>query len=92
VAVQIATGLEAKGISVWIDQSELKVGDSIHGAIDAALRQSRFGVVLLSPKFFEKSWPRRELSALAALADVEGRGRILPIGLFAFRRGAIQAD
>ena len=79
VARPLAAALERRGLKVWLDQTELVVGRSLFGSIDDALRRCRFGVVVLSPSFFRKDWPRRELAALAALSDAEGRDTILPV-------------
>jgi len=49
--------------------------------INDGLARSRFGVVVLSPAFFNKSWPRSELQALASLEMSDGRDRLLPIWL-----------
>jgi hypothetical protein len=35
--------------------------------------------VILSPDFFKKNWPRRELAGLAAREDAEERKIILPV-------------
>jgi hypothetical protein len=79
VARPLATELERRGFRVWIDQSALRVGDSLMDTIDRALSESRFGVVVLSPGFLARRWPRRELNALATIADEENRKVILPI-------------
>jgi hypothetical protein len=42
------------------------------------LRKSRFGVVVLSPTFFVKAWPRRELNTLLQ-KEATGAGRVLPV-------------
>jgi hypothetical protein len=47
--------------------------------IDKGLRQSRHGIVILSPSFFKKSWPRRELDALFSLEAVVRKRTILPV-------------
>ncbi len=43
------------------------------------MRNSRYGVVILSPSFFERTWPQNELHVLAALGAAEGRNKILPV-------------
>ena len=50
----LADGLTECGLSVWFDEFELKVGDRLRESIDRGLSQSRFGIVVLSPHFFEK--------------------------------------
>jgi hypothetical protein len=62
---ELVAALQARDLRVWFDETELKVGDSLVRSIDRGLSRSRFGVVVLSPSFFEKPWPRRELDALA---------------------------
>jgi len=73
--------LERHGLRVWFDEAELQVGDSLVGSIDEGLRRSRFGVVVLSPAFFAKHWPRTELDALANREISSGERVVLPIWL-----------
>lgn len=79
VAQPLAAALVARGWKVWLDELELTVGDSLHGSISTALAQSRFGVVILSPAFFAKQWPQRELAGLAAREVNAGTKVILPV-------------
>jgi hypothetical protein len=79
VARPLAQALIARRRTVWLDELELTVGDSLSGHIDAALAHSRFGVVVLSPAFFAKPWPQRELAGLAAREMDAGSKVILPV-------------
>jgi hypothetical protein len=79
VARPLADALMSRGWRVWLDELELTVGDSLSGRIDAALAQTRFGVVILSPSFFAKPWPQRELAGLAAREVAAGSKVILPV-------------
>ena len=78
VARPLAHLLKAAGLRVWIDENELRLGDSLRRKIDYALAGSRYGVVVLSPAFFAKEWPQRELDALSAL-DSKSHKIILPV-------------
>jgi TIR domain len=60
------------------DEFLVKLGDGLRQAIDRGVSRSRFGVVVLSPQFFEKHWPQEELDGLAT-REVGGRKVILPI-------------
>ena len=71
--------LERRGQTVWYSEFEVTLGDSLLREIDEGLKNSRFGVVVLSPDFFLKPWPRTELDGLATRAAVEGRKVILPV-------------
>lgn len=74
----LAQALSNRGSRVWYDEFTLKVGDSLRREIDRGLRDSRFGVVVLSPDFFAKEWPQRELDGLVA-KEVGGKKAILPV-------------
>ncbi|WP_051222907.1 toll/interleukin-1 receptor domain-containing protein [Conexibacter woesei] len=79
VARPLAAALDDLGWDVWLDELELTVGDSLHNTINGALAKSRFGVVVLSPRFFQKQWAISELAGLAA-REVESRSKvILPV-------------
>lgn len=69
VARPLAKRLQDNGLRVWIDETELAIGDSLRQKIDEGLSQSRFGVVILSESFFAKKWPQSELSALWSRED-----------------------
>ncbi len=64
VAIPLAKELSKYPIKVWIDNQELKIGDSLMAKINEGIAKSRFGVVILSPSFFAKEWTERELDML----------------------------
>ena len=66
------------GLTVWLDQSKLGVGDSIKESIEEGLANSRFAIVVLSPSYFAKHWTRWELNALMQ-KEAEGQRIILPV-------------
>jgi hypothetical protein len=74
----LAIALQSAGLSVWYDEFELRIGDSLRRKIDAGLANSRFGVVVLSPAFLEKNWPQYELDGLVT-REIEGTQVILPL-------------
>jgi hypothetical protein len=75
----LAQSLREMGLVVWYDEFELKIGDSLRRKIDAGLVASRFGVVVLSPAFFEKGWPNYELDGLVTREVTGGQPIILPV-------------
>lgn len=78
VAKPLAEELRSRGFTVWYDDYEIKLGDSIPRKIDEGLG-SRFGVVVLSPSFFAKNWPKKELEALLQREADEGVKVVLPV-------------
>ncbi|TAK64593.1 MAG: toll/interleukin-1 receptor domain-containing protein [Dehalococcoidia bacterium] len=75
----LAEGLRARGVNVWYDEFELKVGDSLRRSIDRGLVKSRFGIVVFSSAFFAKNWPQYELDGLVTKETSSGGKVILPI-------------
>ena len=75
----LAEALRSHHLAVWYDEFAVEVGDSLREAIDRGLATSRYGIVVLSPSFFRKRWPNRELNGLVAREMGEDRGMILPV-------------
>jgi len=67
-----------RGLKVWYDEYSLTLGDSLQRSITKGLNQSRYGLVVLSPAFFSKDWPQRELDGLAT-REIGGKKVILPV-------------
>lgn len=74
----MANKLKHKDMRVWYDEFSLRLGDSLRRSIDKGLTQARYGVVVLSPNFFQKEWPQKELDGLTA-REVNGEQVILPV-------------
>ncbi|SDB63130.1 DUF1883 domain-containing protein [Butyrivibrio sp. INlla16] len=74
----LAHELVNKGVSVWYDEFEMKIGDSLRRKIDQGLSKSRFGTVVISPSFIKKGWTNYELDGLVTNA-ISGKQIILPI-------------
>jgi hypothetical protein len=74
----LAHRLKNEGLRVWYAPLTLKVGDSLRRSIDLGLARSRFGIVVLSPSFFAKEWPQRELDGLVA-KEIDHAKVILPV-------------
>lgn len=77
----LAEQLRDAHIEVWYDEFSLRVGDGLRRSIDRGLAQSRFGIVVLSPNFFEKHWSQWELDGLVSLQMGGSSTVILPIWL-----------
>jgi hypothetical protein len=79
VARPLADALTIRGFHVWYDEFSLTLGDSLREKIDHGLAKSRFGIVVLSPNFFAKEWPKKELDALVGREVLSKKKIILPI-------------
>lgn len=78
VARPLATELRDQGFEVWFDEFELQIGDRLRSSIDDGLRNSDYGIIILSEAFFGKKWPENELEGLMSLEDNDEK-RILPL-------------
>jgi hypothetical protein len=79
IARPLYAALTNKGVSVWFDEAELEIGDSLRRKIDEGLARCRYGIVVLSPRFLAKQWPQRELDGLIARETTCGKKAILPV-------------
>ncbi len=70
---------EEEGIKCWVDEGEIKWGDSITQKVNDGLKISRFVIVVLSDAFIKKNWPKRELYAALNLEASSGKVKVLPL-------------
>lgn len=75
----LAAELRGRGLRVWYDEYELKIGDSLRTSIERGLAGSRRGIVIISTSFFAKHWTKEELGGLTALEAAAGEHRLLPV-------------
>ena len=78
VARPLANELRNRGFEVWFDEFELQIGDRLRSSIDEGLRNSDYGIIILSEAFFGKKWPKDELEGLISLEDDDEK-IILPL-------------
>lgn len=71
--------LRARDLTVWAG-ADLTIGSPLGRKIDQGLRSSRFGVVIVSPAFFDgDGWRRLELDALMSMEAGSDTPVILPV-------------
>ena len=75
----LAEALRDRGLDVWYDEFELKLGASLRESIDRGIANSRFGIVVLSKPFFAKNWTNYELNGLVAREMLGERQLVLPL-------------
>ena len=78
VARPLAEALRKNGLSVWYDEFELKIGDSLRRKIDKGIANSNFGVIVISRDFISKGWTNYELDGLIT-KSVNGEQTMLPV-------------
>lgn len=79
LAREVADGLTSRGYRVWIDEGELRAGDSILQVIAAAIGQVDFVVAFVSPASVASAWCQKEL-ALAMTDEINQVGvTVIPV-------------
>jgi hypothetical protein len=92
LATQLATAIRGAGHTVWLDEWEIGIGDSITLAIDAGLERANYVVVCYSNDGVTSPWMGREwFSTLAR--QLNGQGvKLLPVRLSGGEPPPILAD
>jgi len=78
IARPLAAALEEYGISVWFDEFELAIGDSLRKRISSGVSSAKCAVIVLSKSYFRKAWTERELAAITSMETLRGVP-VLPI-------------
>jgi len=74
----LAHALRKRGLRVWYDEFELRMGDILRRKIDQGIARSAFGIVVLSHAFFAKRWANYELDGLVT-RSMGGGQVVLPV-------------
>jgi len=91
-ARSLGRALKSIGSDVWLDEWEIKVGDSIVQRINEALAQATHLVVLLSETSCQKPWVTKEWSAALMRQLADNSITVLPVRLDDHPVPAILAD
>lgn len=78
-AEKLAHDLRTWGVSVWWDEWEIKVGDSLTTKIQQALTSSAWLAVILTPNSVNSSWVEGELAAALAREFETRKVVVLPL-------------
>jgi 5'-deoxynucleotidase YfbR-like HD superfamily hydrolase len=75
----IKNGLEKIGISTWIDNGEIDLGDNILLKIQEGINNSKYALIVISQIWLEKNWPLYELSSLLCREIRKGQTFVIPL-------------
>lgn len=76
----IAAALEDGGLEVWLDEADVRVGESIPEAVATGLAESDVLLLALSHEALSSRWVKREMNAFIVIAMSTGKP-ILPCRL-----------
>lgn len=76
---RLARDLENQGISYWLDEAEIKAGESLIEKIRAGIDSVEYVAVVLSPNSVSSEWVKREVD-VAMNQEIAGkRVKVIPI-------------
>jgi TIR domain len=75
---EVVVGLKRNGIKVWFAPITLSIGDNLLDSIEKGLNSSKYGILVISPRYLEKGWTNYEMDILLRQV-IEQRKKILPI-------------
>ena len=75
---RLASDIESHGIRVWLDEAEMKIGDSLIQKIREGIDNVDYFAVILSNNSVKAPWVENELD-VAMNYQIAGKIKILPI-------------
>ncbi len=96
-ARRIAAILDGVGVDVWIDEAEIKLGDTLTKKISSGIRETDFVLAVLSSSALESDWVAQELNEALKIENESNRIKVIPIladqcELPDFLQGKLHAD
>lgn len=94
---KLASDLKKFGVKVWIDEAEIKLGDSLIEKIREGIDKMEYLAVILSPDSVKSEWVKKEVD-VAMNQEIEGRKvKVLPLiikncRIPGFLKGKLYAD
>ncbi|BAY44255.1 hypothetical protein SAMD00079811_18510 [Scytonema sp. HK-05] len=76
---KLARDLDNHGVKIWLDEAEIKVGESLIGKIRSGLDKVDYVAVILSPNSIASSWVQREVDVAMNQEIMGKRVKVLPI-------------
>lgn len=76
---ELADRLKAHGVTVWLDEAELKIGDSLTERIGSAIEENDYLGIVLSRNSIDSAWVQKELQVAMQRELREKRVVVLPL-------------
>lgn len=94
---RLAADLRTRGIVVWLDEAELRVGDSLIESLRSALDEVQYVVAIISQHSVRSQWVKRELDIAMNHEITSRRLVVIPVcrtlvELPGFLQGKVYAD
>jgi hypothetical protein len=76
---KLADDLRSAGVRVWIDEAEIRAGDSLMGKIQSGIEEMECLAVALSPQSVKSAWVQKELNMALVSALSDRSIRVIPL-------------
>jgi hypothetical protein len=76
---KLAERLDSHGIRTWVDEAEIRVGDSLITKIESAIKDFTYLGVILSPNSVKSQWVRKEVNIALTQEIVGTQVKVLPL-------------
>lgn len=80
IARPLALKLAGRGVPVWFDEFQLKIGDSLRESIERGLKECHKCVLVLTPNFLSnQGWTKVEFNSVFTREILEQKQLVLPV-------------
>lgn len=79
IAKPLYEELRKQGLTVFIDEEDIKWGESLIDVINKALHKSKYVIAVMTDKSVGKSWPQKEINAVLNQEIKAGTNKLLPL-------------
>lgn len=78
---ELAARLKKDGVRVWLDEEQIKPGDSIPAKIEEGLERSRVLLLCMSVNAFDSDWEQLESGTFRFRDPLNKKSRFIPMRL-----------
>ncbi|MFV0428687.1 MAG: toll/interleukin-1 receptor domain-containing protein [Arachnia sp.] len=75
----LGSHLRALGITCWVDETEIEVGDTLTQTISDGLRSAKYVLALATPTLLIRPWPKKELEIALDRETQSGETVVIPV-------------
>jgi hypothetical protein len=78
-ARKLADDLRAAGLTVWVDEAEIQIGDSLIAKLESGIEDMEYLAVVVSPDSVSSEWVKREVGMALTEEIGNRRVKVLPL-------------
>lgn len=78
---ELVVALEQAGVRVWHDRGALRLSEDFSSALEQALEESPYFVLVISPDYLASQWCNFEMGVVLGRKLTQEAGRVIPLYL-----------